>query len=248
MTFITKETIIHHENSKKYIRDYWCKRAADFAQLRSHELHSNKQLLWKQEILRHIPSDKKLTILDIGCGTGFFSILLAQEGHHVTGIDLTPDMIDYAKKLACTEQVAADFMVMDAEETAFSDHSFDLVIARNLMWNLPDPKKAYAEWLRILKPGGILLNYDAEYAKNHHAKNSGTGAHALVSNELMEECHKIYHMLDISLYNRPLWDQQVLAELNCSHLEINTSISDTIYKEYDNFYVPVPMFCVKAIK
>lgn len=39
------------------------------------------------------------------------------------------------------------------------------------MWNLPHPETAYAEWLRVLAPKGILLNYDAEYAKDHHRQN-----------------------------------------------------------------------------
>ena len=50
---------------------------------------------------------------------------------------------------------------MNAEALCFEDSSFDIVISRNLTWNLPDPDKAYAEWTRILKSGGLLLNYDA---------------------------------------------------------------------------------------
>ena len=51
-------------------------------------------------------------ILDVGCGTGFFTILLAKEGHQVTGIDLTPDMITHAKELAEEEKADCRFMVM----------------------------------------------------------------------------------------------------------------------------------------
>ena len=52
---------------------------------------------------------------------------------------------------------------MDAENLYFADNTFDVVISRNLTWTLPNPQKAYSEWYRVLKPQGILLNFDADY-------------------------------------------------------------------------------------
>ena len=49
---------------------------------------------------------------------------------------------------------------------AFADETFDAVVSRNLTWNLEDPEQAYKEWMRVLKKGGILLNYDANWY--HH--------------------------------------------------------------------------------
>mgnify|MGYP000482475991 FL=1 len=46
----------------------------------------------------------------------------------------------------------------------YEDESFDVVITRNLTWTLPDVDKAYKEWHRVLRKGGVLLNYDANYA------------------------------------------------------------------------------------
>ena len=53
-----------------------------------------------KEIEKQIPAGRRLKILDVGCGAGFFSILLAKEGHEVFGIDLTPEMIENAIQLA----------------------------------------------------------------------------------------------------------------------------------------------------
>ena len=102
-------------------------------------------------------------ILDVGCGTGFFTILLAKEGYQVTGTDLTPEMVEKSRLLAAEEGVDCTFLQMDAELLSFEDHSFDMVISRNLTWTLPDVEQAYREWFRVLKPGGVLLNFDANY-------------------------------------------------------------------------------------
>lgn len=72
MTEISAATIQHRDNEKTYITNYWQKRSAAFASLRRAELHSEKQLLWQQEINRHLPQNRRLKILDIGCGAGFF--------------------------------------------------------------------------------------------------------------------------------------------------------------------------------
>lgn len=77
---------------------------------------------------------------DPGCRlrNRIFTILLAKEGHQVTGIDLTPDMITHAKELAEEEKANCRFMVMDAEAPDFPDEEFDVIVSRNLTWTLPD--------------------------------------------------------------------------------------------------------------
>ena len=83
----------------------------------------------------------------------------------------------------------------------------------------------------MLKPGGLLLNYDAEYARAHHSqKLPAKNAHADIAPELLDECHNIYHMLDIS------------------SVSTDTTVGSRIYAAKDIFYIPVPMFCVKAVK
>mgnify|MGYP000803653628 CR=1 FL=1 len=66
-------------------------------QQRRAELKSALAERWIKEIKKQLPDGKKLKILDVGCGSGFFSILLAKEGHQVVGTDLTPEMVVNAK-------------------------------------------------------------------------------------------------------------------------------------------------------
>ena len=135
MSDLSKKTLNPSGDTKNYIENYWTKRADAFAALRRQELHSEKYSQWQREIVQHLPPAKQLRILDVGCGAGFFSVLLANEGHRVTGIDLTPAMIAQAETLAAAEGCSCTFQTADAEHTAFSDGSFDVVIARNLMSN-----------------------------------------------------------------------------------------------------------------
>jgi 2-polyprenyl-3-methyl-5-hydroxy-6-metoxy-1,4-benzoquinol methylase len=76
---------------------------------------------------QEINFDKKIRILDIGCGTGRHSIELAKRGYNVTGIDLSDSMLNRAKKKAMTENLSIEFQQQDARDLTFK-HEFDLVI------------------------------------------------------------------------------------------------------------------------
>ena len=250
MTQISEKSIIHRQNAKEFIEDYWTKRAPGFKNLRREELQSEKMRQWQEEICCHLPAGKLLKILDIGCGAGFFSILLAAKGYDVTGIDLTESMIEEAVALAAEEKSNARFQVMDAEKLDFPDESFDVVVSRNVTWNLPHPGQAYAEWLRVLKTGGLLLNYDAEHGKYHHGdyEKEAVYAHKDVTREMVEQCHQIYHMLDISIFDRPCWDLDILRKLGASACSADTTVGRRLYPKKDKFYDPAPLFGIVAVK
>jgi ubiquinone/menaquinone biosynthesis C-methylase UbiE len=142
------------ESIKANVAHYWTKRAGSFAEAKHDEAHSYKADLWRKDLIERLPRGSNIRILDVGCGAGFFEMLLAPLGFNITGIDLTPDMISKAKQLAASHlSSSAEFFVMDAEHPAFPDEFFDAVISRNLTWTLPHPAEAYREWHRVLKPG-----------------------------------------------------------------------------------------------
>lgn len=240
-----------YDERKERIVSYWEKRSQDFLEHKRAELHSSMAERWLYEIKKQIPRDRTLRILDVGCGAGFFSVLLAKEGYQVTGVDLTPDMVENARILASEEKTACEFLVMDAENLRFEDESFDVVISRNLTWTLPDVKRAYREWVRVLKKGGTLLNFDANYGLSDFTDLSelpDNHAHQEVGDEMMRECEEIKRQLPISSYSRPAWDLETLGAMKLQEFSVDLGISNRIYVEKDEFYNPTPMFMLRTCK
>jgi ubiquinone/menaquinone biosynthesis C-methylase UbiE len=241
---------------KDRVEEYWTERAESFFAQKQHELESDKAQKWLGEILSKIKESfpgktpAEIKVLDVGCGAGFFTVLLAKEGLDVTGIDLTAEMIEKAGKLIelnGLDPEKAKVLVMDAEKLSFADETFDIVISRNLTWTLPHPIEAYQEWARVLKKGGILLNFDAEYAKgDHNLNNQDNLAHKDVSKKLKAECHEIYHMLTISALDRPQWDEKILRTVGFSDVETDTEFYSRIFDKKDEFYIPDKMFMIAA--
>lgn len=240
-----------YDERKERIVSYWEKRSGDFLEHKRAELHSPMSERWLYEIKNQLPQDRNLRILDVGCGAGFFSVLLAKEGYQVTGVDLTPDMVENARTLAEEEKTDCEFFVMDAENLRFADESFDVVISRNLTWTLPDVKSAYREWVRVLKKGGILLNFDANYGLSDFTdlcELPDNHAHQEIDDDMMRECEEIKRQLPISSYSRPAWDLETLGAMKLQEFSVDLGISSRIYVEKDEFYNPTPMFMLRTCK
>lgn len=247
---------------KDRVREYWTDRAESFYTIRHDEIESNKAERWVNEIRKALDAatllkdadgrDRKLKVLDLGCGAGFFEVLLGRLGHDVTGIDLTEEMIEKAGQMISyylPDNSSVRVMTGDAEMPDFPDQNFDLILTRNLTWTLPHPVEAYREWGRVLKKGGLLLNFDAEYAKDaHNLKSPENIAHKDIPDQMKDRCHAIYHMLTISALDRPLWDAEVLKQVGFSHVETDLNFYQRIFREKDEFYMPDQMFMIAAVK
>jgi len=97
----------------------------------------------------------------VGCGTGEMSLLLAEMGYIVTGIDLSEKMLQKARFKANAANLKAWFEQGDAEKPGFEDDSFDSVINRHVFWTLFRPQSALHEWKRVLKDEGRLIVIDS---------------------------------------------------------------------------------------
>ena len=115
--------------------------------------------LWKAEISRILGADTSKTVLDVGTGTGFISLIEAELGYRTLGLDLSTEMLNHGKQHAAARGVEIVFVHSQVEATPFMDDCFDYVTNRSLMWTLLEPVKALEEWKRILKPGGKVVSF-----------------------------------------------------------------------------------------
>ena len=221
----------------------------------------NRQLL-PHEISRQFPgiAASQLRILEAGTGPGFFAILLCELGYDVTAIDLTPAMLEEAKKNAGSMSGSIRFMEMNAEALDFEDASFDVVISRNLTWNLPHPNAAYAEWVRVLRPGGLLLNFDANWyaylfdekaqaAYDQDRINSAErGVWDQNVGENFDVMEDIARRVPLSSIRRPAWDLAELRSLGL-HVRADERIWQRVWSEEEKLnFSSTPLFMVRAIK
>ena len=95
-------------------------------------------------------------VLDVGCGTGYFTRLLAKDGAQVTGLDMEQPFIDFAVRQNETDRLPVSYVRGDALDLPFADGSFDIVASHTFLTVVPDPEKAISEMLRVLRPGGVL--------------------------------------------------------------------------------------------
>jgi SAM-dependent methyltransferase len=105
-------------------------------------------------------------VLDVACGTGNAAIRAALAGGRVVGIDLTPELLERARRVAAAWGAEAEWIEGDAERLPFGDDEFDVALSTFGVMFAPDQERAAAELVRVLRPGGrfVLCNWTPEGA------------------------------------------------------------------------------------
>lgn len=147
------------ETLEAEIRDAWARGAAFYDEDIGHGRTTPRLHDYWLRLLRRLVGTAPLEIVDVGTGTGFLALLLAELGHRVQGVDLTPEMVDRARRRA-ERGLQVEFKEGRADALPLADGSVDLVASRHLLWTLPDPRAAVAEWVRVARPGGRVLWFD----------------------------------------------------------------------------------------
>lgn len=143
------------------IKAYWDAAAETFDDEVDHGLRQPAtRAAWAALFSGWVPPGSR--VLDLGCGTGSISVLLAQQGHRVTGVDLSARMIDAATVKAAG--LAVDLVVGDAGAPDVAG-PFDVVVVRHLLWTLPDPVAALRSWRELLAPGGRFVLVEGRWAR-----------------------------------------------------------------------------------
>ncbi|MFB6770285.1 class I SAM-dependent methyltransferase [Streptomyces sp. NPDC056337] len=133
----------------------WDAEAAGFDDEPDHGLRDpDVRRAWAARLASWLPA-RPGDLLDLGCGTGSLSLLAAEQGHRVTGVDRSPAMVKLARtKLAGRDAV---FLEGDAAAPPVGEQRFDAVLVRHVLWTLPDPGRALSRWRHLLRPGGRLV-------------------------------------------------------------------------------------------
>ncbi|HEY4026178.1 MAG TPA: class I SAM-dependent methyltransferase [Candidatus Dormibacteraeota bacterium] len=200
------------------IADHWNAAAESFDAEPDHGLRDPAvRAAWARRLDSWLPP-APADVLDAGCGTGSLALLAAEAGHRVTGVDLSPRMVDLARaKLA---DMHAELLVGDAADPPVGDRTFDVVLVRHLVWTLPDPHAALARWVGLLRPGGRLVLVEGRWSGPSTAGPYAEGAGLLpwsggVTADTLSDAvarlvtsHRVQALGDPALWGRPVQDER----------------------------------------
>ncbi len=142
---------------KTAVSRYWSGRAAEFDRGPSHGvLNEAQQQAWLA-LLREVAGPPPLTVLDVGCGTGFLALRMAELGHTAVGIDLAEEMLAVAQRKVEGVGLPVTFRLGDAEAPPQDGAPYDVILERHVIWTLPQPREAVRAWRALLRPGGLLM-------------------------------------------------------------------------------------------
>ncbi|MEW6623002.1 MAG: class I SAM-dependent methyltransferase [Bacillota bacterium] len=244
------------------IEKYWTGRANGYSEAIKEDMNSFKKNAWQTIIKEYMGVvDGPIRALDVGTGPGFFAVIMAELGYEVTAIDTSSEMLKEAQKNAQFASFEITAMKGDAHRIELPDCSFDLVISRNLVWTLPNPMEAYAEWYRLLKPMGKLLVFDANWylrlsdpqlqekyeACRQEAVKKGYSDGVTLNQH--KECEELARKLPLTYEKRPEWDKKALAQCGFNSIDINKNINDLVYDDKQKtLYCAIPLFAICASK
>ena len=143
--------------------ELWDAEAATFDDQPDHGLHDPLvRDAWRSLLVSVLPPVPS-RIADLGCGTGTLSMLLAQLGHAVDGVDLSPEMVRRAAAKAGSFP-GTSFVVGDAGSPDLPEAAYDVVLCRHVLWALPDPASVLTRWVRLLSPDGRLVLVEGSWS------------------------------------------------------------------------------------
>lgn len=162
---------------------------------------------WRSLLLPMLPQ-RPCNVADLGSGTGSLSILLSEQGHQVSGVDVSGKMVSLAKWKAESAGLDINFVQGDAAVPDLDDGTFDVVLARHVLWVFDDPDAVLKRWINLLRPGGVLILIEGRWS---------TGA-GLASNECVDlvlrnrdeaELHPLSS--NVALWSTPVTDERYLV-------------------------------------
>jgi SAM-dependent methyltransferase len=202
------------------IAAYWDAAAPGFDAQPDHGLGDERTRAAWSGLLREWAPPEPSDVLDVGCGTGSLSLLLAAAGHRVTGVDLAPRMVRLAQAKLAEAGYTARFLVGDATVPPTDAARFDMVVCRHVIWTLPDPAAALREWTARLRTDGRLVLIEGRWSIHGDGFPYAPGTESLPWNggvaaaDLMEALKPFARALrtepltDAALWGHPIHDER----------------------------------------
>ncbi len=125
----------------------------------THVMYEEKRVDLDEWVIKLLNLTHEEKILDVGCATGIFLSLLKTKGHkgHLTGLDQSSKMIEEANKKSKQKNLNIEWIIGDARKLPFSNNSYDWVVARHMLYHVPDLQGTIEGFERVIKPNGDLL-------------------------------------------------------------------------------------------
>ena len=250
--------------TQQQINESWTVRSDNYNNYVEEELNTDRPAAWLEIIAQNTGNRHPMNVLDAGCGPGFFSVLLSRAGHDVTGIDGSKGMLRHASENAAAFGVSPRLIEGDFGSLPFEDETFDLVISRNVTHIIREHLKVYGEWLRVLRPGGVLLIFDANWhlpytpgpvreeairreregLQRYGRGYTYDGSYEYIDSELFPENYRVF-----GTAQRPDFDIGVLSQLPCKDISFDRDVTDRLWSEKEKLlYGATPLYMLRAVK
>jgi SAM-dependent methyltransferase len=139
------------------VADYWDNYAGAYDDQPDHGLgESATREAWRALLQAWLP-EQPGTVADLACGTGSLTALVAGLGHQVVGVDLAPNMVSRARAKTAQYGDRVAITLGDITAPPLEPGSVEVVLARHVLWTLPNPNAALARWRSLLRPAGRFL-------------------------------------------------------------------------------------------
>ena len=186
--------------------ELWDAEAATFDDEPDHGLRDPAtRAAWLDLLTQHLPGPAA-RIADLGCGTGTLSVLLADVGYAVDGVDFSPEMVSRARDKAAG-RAGVTFTVADAGDPPLEVGAYDVVLSRHVLWTLPGRPATLVRWIELLAEGGRLLLVEGQW-------HTGAGLTAAETEALLRAAGReptTYRLADPALWGGPVTDERYLV-------------------------------------